>query len=71
MGNLPRLVVGPIDIMDCAGCLEQLEGEAKVRYCLVVQETFRGPLSMRASLVFCVVDKTNFIFRAFHLVEST
>ena len=42
MGNLSHLVVGPIDIMDCAGCLEQLEGEAKVRYCPMVQETFCG-----------------------------
>ena len=32
---------------------------------------FVAPLSIRASLVFCIVDKTNFIFRAFHLVEST
>ena len=30
-----------------------------------------APLSIRASSVFCVVDKTNFIFKAFCLVEST
>ena len=42
MGNLSRLVMSSIDVMDCAGCLEWFKGEAKVRHCPVVQEAFRG-----------------------------
>ena len=42
MGNLSSLVMGPIDVMNRAGCFQWFGGEVKPRHCPVVQEAFHG-----------------------------